>query len=63
MSVTPDDIRAAAARISGSVERTPFLRSHTLSRITGCELYIKFENHPFTAAFKESGRHPTALCA
>ncbi|MFC2991316.1 threonine ammonia-lyase [Halomonas tibetensis] len=55
MSVTLDDIRAAAARISGSVERTPFLRSHTLSRITGCELYIKFENHQFTAAFKERG--------
>ncbi|WP_404296303.1 threonine ammonia-lyase [Halomonas sp.] len=55
MSVTLDDIRAAAARISGSVERTPFLCSHTLSRITGCELYIKFENHQFTAAFKERG--------
>ncbi len=55
MSVTLADIRAAAARISGSVERTPFLRSHTLSRITGCELYIKFENHQFTAAFKERG--------
>ncbi|MFO8045861.1 MAG: threonine ammonia-lyase [Halomonas sp.] len=55
MSVTLDDIRAAAARISGSVERTPFLRSHTLSRITGCELTIKFENHQFTAAFKERG--------
>lgn len=55
MSVTLDDIRAAAARIRGSVERTPCLRSHTLSHITGCDLYIKFENHQFTAAFKERG--------
>ncbi|MGM0914982.1 MAG: threonine ammonia-lyase [Pseudomonadota bacterium] len=55
MSVTLDDIRSAAERIRGSVERTPCLLSHTLSRITGCELYIKFENHQFTAAFKERG--------
>ncbi|QTF93698.1 threonine ammonia-lyase [Halomonas sp. BM-2019] len=55
MSVTLDDIRAAAARIQGSVERTPCLHSHTLSRIAGCELYLKFENHQFTAAFKERG--------
>ena len=55
MSVTLDDIRAAEARIRGSVERTPCLRSHTLSHITGCDLYIKFENHQFTAAFKERG--------
>ena len=55
MSVTLDDIRAAAARIRGSVERTPCLHSHTLSRIVGCELFIKFENHQFTAAFKERG--------
>ncbi|MFP4137115.1 MAG: pyridoxal-phosphate dependent enzyme, partial [Halomonas sp.] len=55
MSVTLEDIRTAAARIQGSVERTPCLHSHTLSRIAGCELFIKFENHQFTAAFKERG--------
>ncbi|MBB3331265.1 threonine dehydratase [Halomonas campaniensis] len=55
MTVTLDDVRQAAARIRGSVERTPCLRSHTLSQLTGCELYIKFENHQFTAAFKERG--------
>ncbi|MEQ5801142.1 threonine ammonia-lyase [Halomonas sp. H10-9-1] len=55
MSVTLDDIRTAAERIRGSVERTPCLHSHTLSRIAGCELFIKFENHQFTAAFKERG--------
>ncbi|MDR5892389.1 threonine ammonia-lyase [Halomonas mongoliensis] len=55
MSVTLDDIRTAATRLHGSVERTPCLHSRTLSRIAGCELYLKFENHQFTAAFKERG--------
>ncbi|QFU00731.1 L-threonine dehydratase catabolic TdcB [Halomonas sp. THAF5a] len=55
MSVTLDDIRKAAARLEGSVEHTPCLHSATLSRLTGCEVYIKFENHQFTASFKERG--------
>src|SRR5438045_2563455 len=50
-----EDIRGAAARIEGAVERTPFLTSRTLSRLTGCELYLKFENLQFTASFKERG--------
>src|SRR6478752_8136057 len=53
--VSLDAIRAAAASIQGAVERTPFLRSRTLSRLTGCELYLKFENLQFTASFKERG--------
>ena len=53
--VSLDDIRSAAARIQGAVERTPFLPSRTLSRLTGCELYLKFENLQFTASFKERG--------
>jgi len=53
--VTLDAIRAAAARIQGAVERTPFLPSRTLSRLAGCELYLKFENLQFTASFKERG--------
>ena len=48
-------IRAAAARIAGAVERTPFLPSRTLSRLTGCEVFLKFENLQFTASFKERG--------
>jgi threonine dehydratase len=53
--VTLEAIRAAAARIAGAVERTPFLPSQTLSRLSGCELYLKFENLQFTASFKERG--------
>ncbi|MGD9952898.1 MAG: threonine ammonia-lyase [Burkholderiales bacterium] len=54
-AVTLEDIRAAAARIAGAVEKTPFLQSRTLSRLAGCELWLKFENLQFTASFKERG--------
>ena len=50
-----DDIRAAAVRIAGAVARTPFLHSQTLSRLTGAEVWLKFENLQFTASFKERG--------
>ncbi|HTO52949.1 MAG TPA: threonine ammonia-lyase [Myxococcota bacterium] len=49
------DVRAAAEVLRGAIERTPCLRSRTLSEITGCELYLKFENLQFTASFKERG--------
>ena len=50
-----DDVRAAAKRISGAIERTPTRHSHTLSAIAGCEIFLKFENLQFTASFKERG--------
>jgi threonine dehydratase len=53
--ISLETIRAAAGRIAGALERTPFLPSQTLSRLTGCELYLKFENLQFTASFKERG--------
>src|SRR6476661_6446303 len=52
---TVDDIRAAAKRIEGSVVRTPMLVSRTLSEIIGAEVWLKFENLQFTAAYKERG--------
>jgi len=52
---TIDDIRAAAERIKGSVIRTPMLVSQTLSEIVGAEVWLKFENLQFTAAYKERG--------
>jgi threonine dehydratase len=48
-------VRAAAARIAGAVVQTPMLHSLTLSRIAGCEIWLKFENLQFTAAYKERG--------
>ena len=53
--LTLDDVRAAAARIEGAVVRTPMQRSQTLSEITGADIWLKFENHQFTAAYKERG--------
>ena len=53
--LTADDVRAAAARIAGAVVRTPTLYSQTLSAMTGADIYLKFENLQFTAAYKERG--------
>ncbi len=49
------DVRAAAERISGQIVRTPTLYSKTLSQITGADIWLKFENLQFTAAYKERG--------
>ena len=53
--LTIADVRAAAGRIAGAVVQTPMLHSLTLSRIAGCEIWLKFENLQFTAAYKERG--------
>jgi threonine dehydratase len=55
MNVTLADVRRAAGKICGSLVRTPFLPSHTLSGLTGAEVWLKFENLQFTASFKERG--------
>ncbi|HXR58565.1 MAG TPA: threonine ammonia-lyase [Burkholderiales bacterium] len=55
MAVTLHEVRAAAQRIAGAVERTPCLHSRTLSSLTGAEVWLKFENLQFTASFKERG--------
>ena len=49
------DVEAAAQRIAGAVVHTPTMRSETLSRITGADVWLKFENQQFTAAYKERG--------
>ena len=55
MAVTLHEVRAAAQRIAGAVERTPCLHSRTLSSLTGAQVWLKFENLQFTASFKERG--------
>ena len=55
MTLTFDSIKAAAERLKGHVERTPMRRSKTLSEITGADVWVKFENLQFTAAYKERG--------
>jgi threonine dehydratase len=53
--MTLDHIRAAHARIKDAVVATPTLHSQTLSKMTGANIYLKFENLQFTAAYKERG--------
>ena len=53
--LTAHDVRDAALRIAGKVVRTPTLYSTTLSQITGADIWLKFENLQFTAAYKERG--------
>ena len=53
--LTIADVRAAAQRIAGAIVETPMLHSQTLSRIAGCQIWLKFENLQFTAAYKERG--------
>ncbi len=55
MTVTLDDIRAAAARLRPHVQRSPMPKSDALSAELGCELYVKLENLQRTGSFKERG--------
>jgi threonine dehydratase len=61
LPVSLADIQTAAARIAGSIVRTPTLHSQTLSQMTGAHVWLKFENHQFTAAYKERGALNTLL--
>lgn len=49
------DVLAARDAIAGQIVRTPCLHSRTLSDMTGAEIWLKFENLQFTAAYKERG--------
>ena len=55
MPVSLKDVRDAARAIAGAVLNTACMHSRTLSELTGAQVYLKFENHQFTAAFKERG--------
>ena len=55
MTITVSDVRAAALVLAGNIASTPCLHSRTLSEIAGAEVWLKFENHQFTASFKERG--------
>ena len=49
------DIQQAHRDISPSIQKTQFVQSITLSSLLSCQVYLKFENHQFTASFKERG--------
>jgi len=65
LPVLPADVAAAAALLKGHIVDTPCIPSRTLSKICGCEIWVKFENLQFTASFKERGalNRLTALSA
>jgi threonine dehydratase len=55
MSVTPEDIRAAASQIAGEIVRTPLVPAKRLGELLGCELFLKLENQQYTGSFKDRG--------
>jgi threonine dehydratase len=59
--VTLDDVRAARARLDGSIHLTPCAHSQTLSTMTGARVFVKLENLQMTGSFKERGAANTLL--
>lgn len=55
MIITFKEVQKAAQKLEGNLLLTPCTYSRTLSQITGAEVFLKFENQQFTAAFKERG--------
>jgi threonine dehydratase len=55
--LTADDVRAAAARLTGVAHRTPVLRSRTLDAVAGAEVHLKCENFQRVGAFKFRGAY------
>ncbi|NDZ83010.1 pyridoxal-phosphate dependent enzyme [Streptomyces sp. SID10853] len=60
LPVTLDDIRDAAAQIRGVAHHTPVLRSRTLDRLVGAEVFLKCENFQRIGAFKFRGAYNAA---
>jgi threonine dehydratase len=52
---TLEDIKKAKQRISKYLLKTPLRYSEPLSKLIGAEVYIKYENHNPTCAFKVRG--------
>jgi threonine dehydratase len=55
LGVTIADIEAARCVIENVVLRTPMLPAPKLSRLTGAEVYVKYENLQVTNSFKDRG--------
>ncbi len=55
MTVTIDNIRAAADTIRHAVVRTPTVRSGPLSEMVGADVFLKLETLQFTGSFKDRG--------
>ncbi|EFO29489.1 threonine dehydratase [Roseibium sp. TrichSKD4] len=55
LPVTSDDIRQAERQIKGAVLKTPCLPAPRLSKLTGADIFVKYENMQVTGSFKERG--------
>jgi threonine dehydratase len=53
--LTLGEVEQAQTRILGRVRRTPLSESAALSRLTGCQVFLKLENLQYTGSFKERG--------
>ncbi|NJP94993.1 threo-3-hydroxy-L-aspartate ammonia-lyase [Nonomuraea sp. FMUSA5-5] len=60
VTVSFDDVQAAAARLDGVARRTPVLTSRTLNALVGAEVFIKCENFQRVGAFKFRGAYNAA---
>jgi threonine dehydratase len=49
------EVRAAAGRIQGRIERTPTIRCDVVSQAAGTDVWLKLDNLQATGAFKERG--------
>lgn len=62
MTVFYADIVAAEKRTRSNILVTSCRKSTKLSKLLGCDLYIKYENENITGAFKERGALNKLLC-
>jgi len=57
LQITPDDVLAAAERITGVAHRTPVMTSRTVDERTGASVFFKCENFQRVGAFKFRGAY------
>jgi threonine dehydratase len=62
VTVTIEDIRAAARRIAPYVHQTPVMTSRLIDAEAGCNVFFKCENLQKVGAFKARGAHNAVLC-
>jgi threonine dehydratase len=53
--VTKDDIERAYRNIQKDIVRTPLVYSPKISRLCGCQVFLKLENFQMTGSFKDRG--------
>jgi threonine dehydratase len=53
--ITKSDIEAAYRNIQKDIVRTPLVYSQKISRLCGCQVFLKLENFQMTGSFKDRG--------